>query len=221
MRIRCIKPEFWYDEQCAAWPPMARLAYIGLWNEADDQGRLRANAAYLKAHLFPYDAAIDMDEVLRPIIQAGKLRLYTVEGQTFGHLRNFNAHQVINRPSASKLPEPPFATDSAIPHGALTEHSRKTHAGKEGKGTGKGMESGKGRQSRKRERWQIDKELVSVKAQKAGLWEKLRADAKKHGCCTDTEIDEGARTHGAPADVKLYDELKARVAELQQELATV
>lgn len=138
-RIRAIKPEFWLDEEIASWPHVTRLAYIGLWNEADDEGRMRANLAYLKNRIFPYEPRLDIETVLGPIITTGKLVVYKVGGQTFGFLPNFTDHQVINRPSASKLPAPHEASvseqgDSLNAHGGLSEDSVRTHAGKEGKG---------------------------------------------------------------------------------------
>jgi hypothetical protein len=121
---------------------MSRLAYIALWNEADDEGRLRANEVYLRSRLFPYAADLNLAEVLTPLVEAGKLKLYEVDGQAFGYLPRFNSHQVINRPTPSKLPPP---TDSVSTHGALTEHSR--GKGKEGKGTGKGKEQEQGKRT--------------------------------------------------------------------------
>lgn len=133
-RIRAIKPEFWLDEEIASWPHVTRLAYIGLWNEADDEGRLRANPAYLKNRLFPYEPKLDIETVLRPIVAAEKLVIYTVGAQTYGFLPKFTDHQVINHPSASKLPA---LTDGSrrVP-GELPDDSRNDPAGKEGKGTG-------------------------------------------------------------------------------------
>jgi hypothetical protein len=138
-RIRAIKPEFWLDEEIASWPHVTRLAYIGLWNEADDEGRMRANLAYLKNRIFPYEPRLDIETVLGPVIATGKLVIYRVGGQTFGFLPNFTDHQVINRPSASKLPAPHEASvseqeDSLKTHGGLSEDSVRTHAGKERKG---------------------------------------------------------------------------------------
>jgi len=137
-RIRAIKPEFWLDEEIASWPHVTRLAYIGLWNEADDEGRLRANPAYLKNRLFPYEPKLDIETVLRPIVKAEKLIIYMVGAQTYGFLPKFTDHQVINHPSASKLPA---LTDGSrrVP-GELPDDSRNDPAGKEGKGTGKGKE---------------------------------------------------------------------------------
>lgn len=141
MRIRSIKPEFWADEQVAGWPPHSRLAYIALWNEADDEGRLRASAAYLKSRLFPYEPTLDMEAVLHPIIEAGKLVLFEHAGQRYGYLPTFHQHQVINRPTKSKLPKPIVSThstltdDSVSAHGVLTSGTGNRELGKEqGKG---------------------------------------------------------------------------------------
>lgn len=126
MRIRTIKPDFWEDELIASWPPMTRLAYIAMWNEADDAGRMRATASYLRSKLFPYDHHLKMDEVLKPIIKAGKLVLYAVNGQQYGFIPKFSEYQVINRPTLSRLPECPLdvLTESSLnPHGVLSESS--------------------------------------------------------------------------------------------------
>lgn len=152
-RIRSIKPEYWSDEQVASWPMVSRLAYIALWNEADDEGRLRANLLYLKGRMFPYDARLDLAAVLEPIIASGKMILYSADGQSYAWLPRFEEHQVINRPSKSRLPGPPPATetapelpahepsvnthgalseDSVNAHGGASEDSRMAHAGKEG-----------------------------------------------------------------------------------------
>jgi hypothetical protein len=147
-RIRTIKPEYWSDELIASWPHISRLAYIALWNESDDAGRLRANPLYLKAHLFPYDADLDMGKALAPIVESGRLVVYSVDGQAYGFLPNFREHQVINRPAPSRLPAPPsegltgesvdtpggITDDSVSIPGLFPELSVRTHPGKEWKG---------------------------------------------------------------------------------------
>ena len=150
-RIRSIKPEFWLDEEIASWPPLSRLTYIALWNEADDQGRLRANPAYLKNRVFPYEPRIDIDAALGPLIRSGKLVVYKVGAQTYGFLPKFSDHQVINHPSTSKLPGPEEASsslpeDSGSSPVSLPDASRNDPAGKEGKGTGN--REGNGRRRR-------------------------------------------------------------------------
>jgi hypothetical protein len=138
-RIRTIKPEFWQDELVASWPRDTRLVYIGLWTEADDEGRLRASPARLRSAILPYDdvTASEFEAMLKPILNSGRLRLYCVDGQTYGWLPKFKDHQRINRPSLSRLP--PFTEESAVhpesalsPHGRLTEPSQWEGKGKEG-----------------------------------------------------------------------------------------
>jgi hypothetical protein len=135
---------------------MSRLAYIALWNEADDFGRLRASPTYLRSKIFPYEEAINMGEVLRPIIESGRMQVYEVNNQIYAFLTRFALHQVINRPSASRIPAPPKQveqsgdafgmaqeglTDGSVSaHGVLTEGSVQ-----EGKGREQGEEGeGKG-----------------------------------------------------------------------------
>jgi len=55
-RIRTIKPEFFDDPDVGDLSPWARLLFIGLWTQADRDGRLVADWRRLKARLFPFDA---------------------------------------------------------------------------------------------------------------------------------------------------------------------
>lgn len=131
MRIRSIKPEFVLDEQVSRWPAETRLAYIYLWMEADDHGRLRANATYLRSQLFPYDDRINLEKVLAPIVKSGKLFLYNAKGESYGYLVNFHKHQRINRPSKPVHPEPPEAElrKHCESHGILSEHAVRARGG--------------------------------------------------------------------------------------------
>jgi hypothetical protein len=47
-RIRTVKPEFWTSEQVMELSPLARLAFIGMWNFCDDAGVHTASAKRLK-----------------------------------------------------------------------------------------------------------------------------------------------------------------------------
>lgn len=149
-RIRSIKPEFWGDELLCSMPAMTRLAYIALWNEADDEGRLRAHPAYLRSRLFPYEPDCDMSAILAPLVEHGRLVVYEADGQTYGYLAKFNEHQAISKPSPSRLPPPPgvlpersrnapgtLQEDSGSPPGALPESSRRAPGGKGREGKGK------------------------------------------------------------------------------------
>jgi hypothetical protein len=134
-RIRTVKPEFWDDELMGSLSRDARLLFIGTWNFADDEARLRWSPAYLKSKVFPYDDDLGPKEVgalMSELEQSGRVSAYTVDGetikQTFAVIVNFPRHQRINRAQDSSLPAPPPDEpppgDRATP---FTEHSVNAH----------------------------------------------------------------------------------------------
>lgn len=111
-RIRTVKPEFWTDDLIGSLSRDARLLFIGSWNLADDEGRLRWSAPYLKGAVFPFDDDVLLPEVeiMMVALQDAGLVIPYVGGrsqQRLGFIRNFAKHQRINRPQPSKLPAPP------------------------------------------------------------------------------------------------------------------
>lgn len=124
-RIRTIKPEFWEDETIGLLSREARLLFIACWTAADDEGRLRWAPPYLKATAFIYDDDIDADriaEIMTELEEAGVVAAYRgPKGfERYAHVVNFSRHQVINRPTPSRLPPP----DSRNVHGGLPEDSK-------------------------------------------------------------------------------------------------
>jgi hypothetical protein len=109
-RIRNIKPEFWQDEELAELPRDARLMYVGLWNLADEHGRLRGAPRYIKGQLFPYDddlTAKDIDDLMEALVRAGKVHRYRVTGADYLWLPNLDRHQRLESAKVpSKLPVP-------------------------------------------------------------------------------------------------------------------
>jgi uncharacterized phage protein (TIGR02220 family) len=128
-RIRSIKPDFWTDEKIVELPFEARLFFIGSWNFADDSGNLQRSAKKLKMQIFPADV-IDCEPLIQLLIAHGFLTEYSVNGEEYLHIKGFKAHQVVNRPSKSNIPEP--KKDDLF--GGLTEDSLTEGKGKEGKG---------------------------------------------------------------------------------------
>jgi 5-methylcytosine-specific restriction endonuclease McrA len=113
-RIRTIKPEFWADEKVAALTPMARLAFIGSWNLADDEGLTRWTTDFINASLFMYDGlnAKRVQSLMDEISDAGLVFTYTTgTRQRLAYIVNFRKHQRINRPQPGKLPPPPLQSD--------------------------------------------------------------------------------------------------------------
>lgn len=101
-RIRTIKPEFWTDEKIVQLPYQARLAFIGMWNFCDDEGRLMDEPARIKMQVLPADD-VDMEIVLEILIAAGLIERYESEENSVLVIKNFLEHQVISHPAKSKI----------------------------------------------------------------------------------------------------------------------
>lgn len=106
-RIRTIKPEFWTNERVMECSLTARLLFIGMWNFADDLGRLALAAKTLKAQIFPSDD-ISSENILGMIHELsanGLVLTYEVEGRNYLQIVGWQ-HQRIDKPQAGKHPGP-------------------------------------------------------------------------------------------------------------------
>lgn len=114
MRIRTIKPEFPQSESVGRLSRDARLLFILLWPICDDSGRTRAASRMLASLLFPYDedAPKLIEHWLGELERESMVRRYSVNGDTYLEICNWQKHQKIDKPSASKLPA--FAESSRI-----------------------------------------------------------------------------------------------------------
>jgi hypothetical protein len=114
-RIRTVKPSFFlheelYDLEQETGLPI-RLAYAGLWTQADREGRFRWRPRELKTQILPYDE-VDFSRVLDALSGRAFITRYQVGGQDYGVIPTFLRHQVINnRERQSELPAPPSTSD--------------------------------------------------------------------------------------------------------------
>ena len=133
MRIRTVKPEFFSHEDLSALPPETHLLAAGLLCYADDCGYFNANPALIKAAISPLREC-SVTAMLAELARIGYIRLGTAGGRRYGQVANFTTHQVVNRPTPSRIESLPIAWDDSLAsHGGLMEDSR--GKGKEGKGT--------------------------------------------------------------------------------------
>jgi len=132
-RIRTVKPEFWTDEKIVELSPFARLLFIGLWNFADDEGRMTCAAKSIKARVLPCDD-VSIHGLLSELSLSALVKVYGVHGIGYLEITGFRKHQRINRPTDSTIPAPDQddGSFSLNAHGSLNEHS--LGKGKEGKG---------------------------------------------------------------------------------------
>ena len=130
-RIRSIKPSFFQSDDVSALPLRARLTWIGLWTQCDDQGRTKDHARLIKAAIWPLDnvSLADIEEDLETLAENGRIVRYEVGRQRYLAIVNWDLHQSINRPTPSRIPAPTMNG-----HGLLSEDSLREGKGREGKG---------------------------------------------------------------------------------------
>ena len=122
MRIRSIKPEFWSSPDIAALSDADRLLFIGLWSYVDDHGRGRDDVALIVAALFPHDmVANPRDTVakvrdgLARLSEANLILRYTVASRTYFLVTGWGKHQRVDKPKASRIPEPTEDENGTFP----------------------------------------------------------------------------------------------------------
>lgn len=105
-RARNIKPRFFTNEHLSECSPLARLLFIGLWCEADREGRLEDRPKRLKVALLPYDDCA-VDDLITELAQKGFVRRYRVAGTPYLAIDNFRRHQQPHHKEvASVIPAP-------------------------------------------------------------------------------------------------------------------
>lgn len=108
-RIRTIKPEFWDDEKVGTLSFMERLLFIGMWTFADDEGIIKANASYLKSHIFPYDESLKTEAIEKSLQRFESLNMvyrYSINSQAYAWIVKFRVYQRIDKPQKSTNPSP-------------------------------------------------------------------------------------------------------------------
>lgn len=122
MRIRTIKPEFWAHPILGRLNDFTKLLAIGLLNMADDDGFFVADVSIIKSSLFPFsEDSVSIHGALTDLSRHGWIALKRhPERGSLGLVVNFRRHQVINRPTTSKIKA---YWDSVSTHGGLTEDS--------------------------------------------------------------------------------------------------
>jgi hypothetical protein len=107
---RPLKTAFWEDDKVCRLSRDARLTLAGLITKmADDEGRFVATPSAISGALFPHDEITPgrVKRWLSEIQGEGIVRVYSVNGGTYGLLTTWFRHQKPPHPSKSTLPTPP------------------------------------------------------------------------------------------------------------------
>lgn len=124
-RYRTIKPEFWSSEQVMECSPIARLMFIGMWNFADDAGRLSYSTKTIKAQIFPGDE-VGL-EAIRGMVDElssnGLVSFYTIDDKEYLLITGWH-HQKIDKPQKPRHPAPPEGHSTNIRRIVATEREK-------------------------------------------------------------------------------------------------
>jgi len=188
-RIRTIKPELFthyelYLAETETGLPL-RIAFPGLWIQADREGRFKWVPQQLKLGSLPYDD-LDFSRVLDALATRGFIEKYTVEGVDYGWIPGFLDHQVINnRERGSALPEPnennKLTREPRDDHATIT---REVHAQGEGKG-----KEGKGKEKEPSLSLEMEKTLIITCPEDFQPSEQIKTKAHLAGCRPHTHDD--------------------------------
>lgn len=128
-RIRTIKPELFLHEGLASLSPIHRYLFIGLFTQADREGRMEYRPKRIKVCILPYDD-VDMEKLLKELTESGFLINYNVNGTNYLAITNFLKHQYPNvKEPESTIPAPPKHHA-----GIMQVPSQNAGKGKEGNG---------------------------------------------------------------------------------------
>lgn len=98
-RIRSVHPSLFTDEAWVSCSPLARLLYIGLWTDADDQGVFEWKPLQIKMRLLPGDTA-DAPALLAELSDAGLVAAFDAGGKRYGAIKLFRKYQRPKKPNA-------------------------------------------------------------------------------------------------------------------------
>ena len=146
-----ISPEIWESQSFGELSILAKVLFIGMISQADDDGKGILSAQLLKSRILPFDELriADVDKALNEIghnVSVAKsadtdkalnerghklsVVFYEVEGKRYYLFENWRKWQTINRPIPSKLPNPPYADGEGggiHSHEVFTDNSVSTH----------------------------------------------------------------------------------------------
>lgn len=139
-----IDPHIWEDPGFNGLSLQARLLFIGMVSNADDEGYLRGDAGSLKRLIFGFDDSItkaDVENWIQEITLIPNIHFYTVGNETFTHFTKWDTYQKQQKDRIQASTYPSCNRCVAGAKQVLTEVSKEV--GQVKKSEEKGSEEGK------------------------------------------------------------------------------
>ena len=114
-----ISPSIWESDSFSDLSDLAKIVFISLFSHADDEGRGKAKASYIRSITFPNDENrrdADIKKALSEIALHMSVQFYKIGGIEYYVMTNWNDYQTINKPTKSKYPPPPFVGEGGAIH---------------------------------------------------------------------------------------------------------
>lgn len=109
-RKRMLSPEMWESPSFSSLSDLSKLVFISLISHADDEGRGRAGAAYIRNVTFPNDEDRRVADIKKALSEIGckmSVQFYDVDGNDYYFIEKWFKWQKIDKPTKSKFPPPP------------------------------------------------------------------------------------------------------------------
>lgn len=105
---RMIHPEIWQSESIGRLTIRQRLVFIGMFSNADDQGRLRASAPVIRSMILPFDdvTIADVEIDIQAIEREKCIILYYANDSRFAQIVNWWRYQSPQWAYPSNIPAP-------------------------------------------------------------------------------------------------------------------
>ena len=111
-RKRMIDPIIWEDEDFGIMNSEAKLLFIGLFSNADDEGRIRANPSYLKSTIFMYEDTMTLSRIaeMRDVVckRMKNVKYYVHDGKEYIQLLKWSDYQKQHKDRIQESTLPPY-----------------------------------------------------------------------------------------------------------------
>jgi len=103
-----IDAAFWQSETVARLTIRQRLLFVGLFSNADDQGRMKAHPLLIRSVVFPFDdiPSEQMEADIDALAELGCIILYEADGKHLLQIPNWWKYQHLRWAWPSELPAP-------------------------------------------------------------------------------------------------------------------
>lgn len=132
-----ICPTIWEDPSFNKLSHSARLIFIGMFSNADDEGYLRSDAGTIKRLIFGFDdfPINDVEKCLAEVEQMRSIHLYQENGEKYAHFVKWKVYQKQQKDRIQPTSYPMCSKCVASDKQLLTEVSSRSSVSRERKDT--------------------------------------------------------------------------------------